>query len=148
MEISKKTKKYWKKEDWEDLNNSKSTDDLYFIAKRIIERMPKPIIQICGPIATGGLGSIKANLEKFNDSIIKLQNEGLNVFDQMPFEDKMQEFKKTEIENSVLNNFYLPIFESKIISTLYFLPNWKTSFGATWEHSKAEELNIEIKYLI
>ncbi len=152
MEFSEITKQYWEEKDWKDLENVKLASDLYIIAKRIIKRMPKPFVQVCGPIGTGGLGSIDGNLNVFNNTINELQSQGLNVFDQMPFEKPMQELHekliaKGEYPKSLLTDFYCPIFESGLISTFYFLPNWKTSTGAKWEHKKAQELGIKIIYL-
>jgi hypothetical protein len=151
MELSKKTKEYWQKEDWEDLEKAESVADLYAIAKRIISRMDKPLIQVCGPISTGGLGSVEKNLKVFNDTVIQLQEKGLNIFDQMPFEDQMQNMKKKssteKVVEDILENFYLPIFKSGAISAFYFMPSWQTSTGANWEHQKAKELGIKTVYL-
>lgn len=152
MEISEITKKYWTKENWENLEKVLSVGDLYIIAQDVISRMPKPFVQVCGPIATGGLGSIEANLNAFNETIKKLQNEGLSVFDQIPFEGSMQKLKKkitskSEVVTAILTDFYYPIFESGLISAFYFMPNWQTSFGAKCEHEKVKELGIKIVYL-
>lgn len=152
MEFSEITKQFWTKEDWENLEKIESVKDLYFIAMGVINRMPRPIVQVCGPIATGGLGSIEANLDVFNETIKKLQKDGINVFDQMPFEEPMQKLKtklssKGKYMNSILTDFYYPIFESGLVSTFYFMPGWQTSFGAKCEHEKAKELGIKIVYL-
>ena len=152
MELSKKTKEYWQEEDWKDLEESKSLKDMRVIAKRILNRMPKPIVQVCGPIdGSGGLGSLEKNLEAFNMSIIELQKRGLNVFDQMPFEVPMQKLKKKVFNEvfvkDILDNFYIPIFESGIVSAFYFMPNWETSNGAKWEHEKAKSLGSKIVYM-
>lgn len=151
MKINEKTKQYWQESDFQDLEKVESVADLYTIAARIISRMERPLAQVCGPVGTGGLGSVEKNLEVFNDTIIKLQEKGLNVFDQMPFEDQMQNLKKKisteKIVKDILNDFYLPIFESGAISTLCFLPNWQTSFGANWEHEQGKRLGIKIVYL-
>ncbi len=153
MEISEATKKYWTKEDWENLEKVESVGDLYLIAMNVISKMPKPFIEVCGPVApNGGLGSVEANLNAFNETIKKLQSEGMIVFDQMPFEEPMQKLKvklasKGEFLNNVLSDFYYPIFESGVVSAFYFMPNWQTSFGAKCEHEKAKELGIKIIYL-
>lgn len=42
--------------------------DLAAIALTILPRLPKPVGQVCGPISTGGLGSIEANLVRFWES--------------------------------------------------------------------------------
>ena len=87
----------------------------------------------------------------FNNTITQLQNNGLVVFDQMPFEIPMQilknKFSKEKILKEMLNDFYIPIIESKMASTYYFIPNWESSSGSKWEHKKAKEFGIEIVYL-
>jgi hypothetical protein len=151
MEFSEVTKKYWQETDWQDLTEAESMTDLGVIAMRIAIRMPEPIIQVCGPIANGGLGSIEKNLNFFNKTIIGLQAQGLNIFDQMPFEEPIQRLKLNfvpgEWVDSIQNDFYLPIFKSGKISALYFINGWEHSGGSVWEHKKAKELGIEIKYL-
>ncbi|MBP6883770.1 MAG: DUF4406 domain-containing protein [Candidatus Pacebacteria bacterium] len=151
MEFSEITKKYWEPKDWEDLANVKSFKDLYIIAERVIARQPKPIIQVCGPIATGGLGTIEANLNAFNETIKKLQDQGFSIFDQMPYEEPMQTLKTLDPSDDhlerILTDFYWPIFNSGLVSAMYFMPNWQTSNGATKEHAKAIELGIKIVYL-
>lgn len=152
MEFSEITKKYWTKEDWQDLGKVSNFADMRVIAKRILDRIPKPVAGVCGPIAeTGGLHSVEANLKVFNNAIIQLQKNGLRIFDQMPFENKMQEFKtkmnREDFLKELNNDFYMPIFESKAVSTFYFIPGWESSSGAKFEHEKAKELGIKIVYL-
>jgi len=151
MEFSEITKQYWTKENWENLEKVESVEDLYIIAQNIISKMPKPFVQVCGPVATGGLGSVEKNLDAFNETIKKLQSQGLNVFDQMPFEIPMQKLKKKfsleQINKDIRNKFYLPIFESRLISAFYFISGWESSIGSKWEHEKAKELGIKIVYL-
>jgi hypothetical protein len=152
MEFSETTKQYWTKEDWEDLEKISNFLDMQTIAKKVLDRIPRPVVGVCGPIAeTGGLHSVEANLNVFNNTIIQLQKTGLKIFDQMPFENKMQELKaKMNCEDflrELNDDFYMPIFESKIVSTFYFIPGWETSNGAKFEHEKAKELGIKIVYL-
>jgi Domain of unknown function (DUF4406) len=151
MEFSDTTLKYWEKNDWHDVENAKSILDLYVVAKRIIERMPKPIVEVCGPVVNGGLGSFEANLNVFNETIKNLQSQGLNVFDQMPFEDSMQRLKREndfdKIVESIKYDFYMPIIKSGIISVFYFINGWELSNGAKWEHEIVKELGIKIIYL-
>mgnify|MGYP001559097243 CR=1 FL=1 len=152
MEFSEITKKYWTKEDWENLEKVSNFADMRVIAKRVLDRIPRPVAGVCGPIAeTGGLHSIEANLKVFNNTIIQLQKNGLRIFDQMPFEDKMQELKakmnREDFLKELDDDFYMPIFESGVVSTFYFIPGWETSNGAKFEHEKAKELGIKIVYL-
>ncbi|MDO8659545.1 MAG: DUF4406 domain-containing protein [Candidatus Parcubacteria bacterium] len=151
MEFSEITKRYWEEKDWQDLEKAESISDLYKIAEKIIDRMEKPLMQVCGPIATGGLGSIEANLNIFNKTIIQLQEKKLNIFDQTPFEKPMRKLKEKLAPDgyleSILTDFYMPILKSGMVSSLFFLPNWESSYGAKWEHEKAKEFGLEIIYL-
>ena len=145
------TEQYWTDEDIEAVKNAKDFKELYIIADKILKVMPQPIVQVCGPIGTGGLGSVESNLEAFDQTIRSLQAKGLNVFDQMPFEWPMQVLKfklaKDVYPEDILKDFYLPIFESGFISEFHFMPTWETSHGAKWEHGQAEKLGIKIVYI-
>ncbi len=133
------------------LDKASSHKDLFKIAEDILRRMPSPIGQVCGPISTGGAGSIEKNLKRFEIAIADLQNKGLNIFDQMPFENPMHRIisQKSDgkYDNSILNDFYLPIFESGMVKKLYFLPDWESSTGARWEHEQAKRLGLDVEYL-
>lgn len=148
--LSDKTKEYWEEKDWQDLEKAQNIKDLYIIAERVIGRMPKPMSSVCGPIATGGFGSIDKNLELFNSEIIRLQKSGVNVFDQMPFEEMMQKLKNKmgldQCCKSIVDDFYTRIFKSGYISDFYFIKGWETSNGAKWEHDIAQKLGIKIIY--
>jgi len=151
MELSRITKQYYKEEDWLDIEKAETIKDLYLVAERVISRLPEPRVQVCGPISTGGKGSIDANLETFNEKIKELQKNGLNVFDQMPFEEQIGKLvhsieEKGEYAETILLDFYLPIFEGNYINELHFLPDWSSSYGANWEHEQAKRLGIKIIY--
>jgi hypothetical protein len=132
------------------LKEAKSYDDLAIVGMEVLKSMPSPICQVCGPISSGGFGSIKKNLEAFDKVIQKLVDQGMSVFDQMPFEDSMQRIRSLDTgsaedtNNKLLKGFYLPIFESGLINTLYFIPGWESSHGATWERKQASRLGIRI----
>ncbi|MEW6617186.1 MAG: hypothetical protein AB1333_02080 [Patescibacteria group bacterium] len=146
----KDTEKYYTREDYEAIENAESFTDLTEIAFRIIKRMPQPVSMVCGPIATGGKGNIEENLKVFKKTIQTLVNNGENIFSQIPFEDAMQRIKQNpqyQGAMQLLGEFYLPIFKSGFIKKMNFIKGWEGSFGATWEHSIAAALGIEIFYL-
>ena len=151
MELNNKTKEYWEEEDLEDLKKVVSLSELYSISTRVIKRIPKPVSMVCGPITTGGLGNMESNLKRLNVEILKLQNEGHNVWDQAILEDATQilteKNSKDKYYQDVLTDIYLPIFESGYIDEFYFLPDWQSSSGAKWEHEEAKRLGIKINYL-
>lgn len=137
------------------IKESQDYKDLLLVAWDILEDMnddfaPRPIAMLCGPISTGGKGSRTENLIVFSKAIQRVLADGLIVFDQMPFEDDLGRIFKSnprQEELGLLERFYLPIFETRFISLLGFLPGWKSSFGARWEHEQAKRLNIPRLYL-
>jgi hypothetical protein len=119
------------------------------IALQILERIPKPIIQICGPISTGGKGSLEANIAEFNKAIFFFNAKGENVFNQIPFQDGMKKLKGNikGYNTRILTEFYLPLFHSRKISKYKFLPNGKGSIGTEWEREQVELLGFEFEDL-
>lgn len=150
-EISKVTKEYWKEKDFKNLETSKTIREVFDIASSVLSRMPDVVAQVCGPITNGGKGSIEENLNFLNYSIQELQTQGIDVFDQMPFEETFHRIIREEAEQqkyvNILTDFYEPLFNVNKIKTLYFVPGWESSRGANWEYEKAKELGIEIKFL-
>lgn len=141
---------YWTAQDKAALPAATSFSNLAVIALSVLSRMPQPVSQVCGPISTGGLGSVEKNLAVFDTAIDRLIKQGIVVFDQMPFEVHffriMENGQATRQNNTLLNEFYLPIFESGHVSRLYFIPGWESSKGANWEHQQAQRLGLEIVY--
>jgi hypothetical protein len=45
---------------------------LCVVAKEILELLADPAGMVCGPISTGGLGSVEANIQHFNKAIESL----------------------------------------------------------------------------
>lgn len=143
--------KYWTEDDYKAVEKAQTYAELFSIAKKILERMPHPRAQLCGPISTGGAGSIEKNLWRFDIAIDRLQKEGVEVFSQMPLEEGIRRIREKEGETiypmSLLEDLYLPIFENKLVDKVYFLPDWQSSKGASWEHEQTKRLGIEIIYL-
>jgi hypothetical protein len=128
---------------------------LSLIGLDVLENMPEgDIIQICGPISTG-LHSVEENLAIFDKTIVSFFKSPLLVFNQIPFEKRLEYLKnKWEKKNPnkgyctpILDEFYLPLLESGRIKTLVFLPGWRHSTGATWERDQAIRLGIKRVYL-
>ena len=64
--------KFWTEEDASELSRAKTFEVMAVVALRVIARMPQPVGQVCGPITTGGTGSLEKNLEIFRRIIIAL----------------------------------------------------------------------------
>lgn len=150
-EINKSTRQYWAEEDFISLQEAQTIQEVFEVAQNIISRMPDGLAQVCGPITSGGKGSVEENLKELDKTIDRLQEQGVHIFDQMPFEQPFRKiaYRKTSTEHhdDVLNHFYEPIFKLGKIKTFYFLQGWESSKGANWEYQKAKELGIEIKFL-
>lgn len=104
---------------------------------------------VCGPISTGGLGTIEANLGRFALAIDGLQARGYHVFSQMPYETALHRIRDAAVghgtyDMNLLEEFYLPLFESGYVRRKFFIPGWQTSKGTTWERNHAIRLGIEI----
>ena len=145
--------RYWKFHNFLDLKKATTYSDLGKIATDVLQNMPQPIGQVCGPISTGGCDSVEENLKYFNLTIEELNRRGYIVFNQMPFEVPMQEMKiatglpKEEANKKLLEEFYYPIFESGLIKRLYFMHSWKTSHGSRIERQRAIDRRISIETL-
>ncbi len=148
--------KHWSGIDKVMLGHAGNFQDLARLAMSIIRRIPVDIEMVSGPISTGGVGTIDGNRKVFEAVIeILILEDGLNVFSQMPFEDKMVEFyKKWHAENPlekycmpILHDFYEPVFSSGRVKALHFIDGWESSFGAKWEHGNCSKWGIKRKYL-
>ncbi|MDO8590486.1 MAG: DUF4406 domain-containing protein [bacterium] len=143
-------KYYWTLEDFENLKKAETMAELLNIALAILDRMPKPVSLVSGPISTGGRGSTSQNLKVFAEAIEALAKTGETVFNQLPFEDKFSELSrrsKLSYFMLVLDDFFLPILKSGKIDKIWFMPGWETSTGAKWEYEQAKKLAIEHDFL-
>jgi len=141
---------YWTEEDKAKLDLATTFEELREVALSVISRMPNPVAMVSGPISSGGEGSISKNIENLNQTVKNLTNQNINIFNQLPFEKPMQRIKESGYylgEDHLLHGFYLPIFQSGKINKMYFMPNWRTSYGATWEHKISDQLQIPKVYL-
>lgn len=141
--------KYFTKDDYQSLEAATTYHDLWLVAEKVLERSPNNLAQVCGPISSGGAGSVEKNLEEFDNAIEYLHQNGVELFDQMPFEQPIQRLKDLPQNKkaNLLEIFYQPVFESGRVSDLYFLPGWQQSNGATWEHEQGQRLELNIIYM-
>lgn len=143
-------KLYWTVAEVQAVEQAQTFEELLEIAHLVASRMPQPLSIVCGPITSGGRGSIEANLREFTRAIEALRLDGWHVFDQMPFEDAIFRIKASAYYRGgyhLLHAFYQPLFESCLIQTMHFIPGWQTSGGARWERDEAKRLGLEIRDL-
>lgn len=107
------------------------------VAVAALHRMPWPVVQVCGPMSTGGFGDHGKNMYFFREAIGVLSERRMNVFDQMPFQDAMIRLSdyhnRTDYCTDILTEFYQPLFEADGVAAYYFIPWWQTSHGSRWE---------------
>lgn len=150
------TARYWTKKDRKAAKRAKTFKELAKVAIRIARRLPSPVGQVCGPITTGGVGTVKGNIRIFKKTIFDLQKSGKSIADQVPFEKPLWKIMKNfprkwgkpnKKDLQLLEEFYGTLFRSGVIKVLYFMPGWEHSFGACWEYSLGKELGLEIHFM-
>ena len=143
--------KFWTPIRYSRVTVAQNFKELTEVALDILRDMPRqPIVQVCGSLTSGGR-SLEENIKIFQSAIEHLCNKNW-VFNQLPFEPKTLRMigarSGTDYTWDLMNEFYLPIFQSGYIKTLFFLRGWKKSTGASWEHDRAViDLKIPTFYL-
>ena len=107
-----------------------------------LEDMSRPIVRVCGPLTTGGLG-YEANAERLTKAEEILENKGMSVFKFGETEAEIQ--GKGYSHAAIMEEFHRPILASGLIDDTYFLPDWSSSAGATIERDLARKYDIGIK---
>ena len=110
---------------------------------------------VCGPISTGGLGSIALNLLVFNYAIGALQFVGRPMWSQLPYEaglaDLEFEWKQKNLGEQychpILTEFYEPVFATGLIRRAWFIDTWETSVGARWEYEQMQRRGLDVSIL-
>lgn len=148
---------HWDAFDLCDRNRARTFSDLAKVAVGMLSRLPPEarLHMVSGPISTGGRGSLQENRRVLGAIIEGLHRQGLPVYSQMPYEDKLVEFAaiwRRRPGNSgycwpILHEFYEHVFSSGRISTLHFIPGYETSTGAKWEHDECDRWGIQRVYL-
>lgn len=140
---------YWNDEDRTDVAAATGFEQVADVAVRIAARMPQPLCAVCGPIRSGGLGDVALNLERFALTIRLLRAQGWHMFNQLPFERHLWRIERLPNKRGldILDVFYGRLFRSGLIRQLAFMPEWRSSFGTSWEHEQAVRLLIPVVYL-
>lgn len=113
-----------------------------------LQKIDVDIVMVCGPVTTGGLGSKELNLAAIRKAEEELTAQGLTVFNQSMVEDAIERLIELHSPDTypteLLQEFTLRILESGLIGAMYFLPDWESSTGASWEREQAAILGIDI----
>lgn len=151
------TRTWYRPHDFEDIRTASSIGELFTIALRTIRRSDArwPIDILCGPMTTGGFGSLETNLAVFRRSLDLLsQEQGYRPFDQMPFQPALARLaaslpRRNGYCSAILQEFYFPLFEFMAVEGYLrrgiFLPRWATSVGATHERIRLRDLKIALE---
>jgi len=140
---------YWRDEERLMLDEVCSYEHAAELAISILTRMRetgKEVVQICGPMSTGGFGTLDQNMARFRVAIKQAQQNGLLVFNQIPFQGVIirvsDHHRSLTYDMAILEVFYRKIFECGHVSRTLFLPGWESSRGARWEREFASSLGI------
>jgi len=149
--------RHWRCVDVVDLEKASTFEDLALIAIRVLKRASfaspgRRVVEVCGPISTGGLGSIEANMEHFTNAVSAVIDSGVQVFSQVPFEAKIAVLRARWYKDGnsgycmpILEDFYRKVFESGLVTEFWFLPGWQNSTGSKWEMKEAHRLGISAR---
>ena len=142
----------WTNEEVLALEGIQTFDEMVEVALVILKRMSernKTIVQLCGPMSTGGLGDLGKNMKFFQCALEVLEGDDFIVFDQSLFQGAMIRLSKKEDHGAyctpILEVFYRRLFESGLIKKTLFLPDWQSSKGATWERELAVRLGMGVE---
>lgn len=98
---------------------------------------------VCGPITTGGTNHQIHNLEIFNAAVRGLIRGGENIFNQVEYEFGLRRLMNAWHDQGnqgyympILTVFYARLFASGLITRGWFIPGWRSSFGARFERER------------
>lgn len=141
---------FWTERDLVRINEATQLSQVLEVCLTVIGRIPIPVAMVSGPITTGGFGSLEKNLKVFGAVIDELTKRGHHVFSQMPAEGFMvQLWRNWQVDGQesycwpLLDNFYRPLFRSRKIHTMFFIPGWDQSVGASWEYDECGKVGIQ-----
>ncbi len=144
---------HWTKAEIEALAQVASFEELAEIGVAIVTRMGtlgREIVQVCGPMSTGGVGNLEANMARFRVAVDRAIENGLTVFDQIPFQEAMVRLcAGLEMRDGyyweILEVFYTRVFATGQLHRFLFLSGWEESVGAKWEREVAQGFGIAVE---
>ena len=133
---------------------ARSFSELAEVAIRELRKFPAGCEIVCGPISTGGRGSLEANFRVFEASVARLLRESRPIFSQIPYEERIVYLRNQWLAEDparegqycmpILTELYLPLIKRRIIKRAWFIPGWQSSFGTKWEREQLTLHGVEI----
>lgn len=108
-----------------------------------VERMPQPVVRVCGPLTCDGPEGYERNAERLAEAEKILQSRGMSVWTFGEAEEEI--YGKGYDHGNIFTYFHKPILASGLIKEAYFLPRWNESNGASKERQIAEESHVSIQ---
>src|SRR3712207_5793403 len=112
---------HWTAADRASCDRCGSLRELADVAIGMLQRLQaqypgKVIHQLCGPMTTGGLGSLDLNMLVFQRAIDVARQNGLVVFNQLPFQKAMMRLVdcsgRIGYPHALIDDFYYHVFWS------------------------------------
>jgi len=142
------------------LQRATTYSELSHIALNQLARLKRYAVRspgiVCGPISSGGLGSIPANIARFELVVNHFTAKYHGIFfSQIPYEESLWRiqaalkandptvYPKGE-GNPLLEGFYRPIFTSGLVGAAYFIKGWESSDGACWERALCLKQGVSV----
>ena len=155
----RKTMNYFSPDDIDDIAAAEKIEELVSIALSVLDRMPKPVCWVGGPMTTG-LRTNEDNKERLRQTILRFKEQGATVFNYLPLQKKAMDILRREfgdeqllrdqehqLQERLRDELYAPIFESGKINELRIMPQSGASFNVQWMRGFARGKGITIKLI-
>jgi hypothetical protein len=158
MEKAKKMS-YLTNADLGDLQMATTVGDVVKVALVVIDRMPRPIRIVVGPI-TSGRRTPKENRERLHRTILRYKTSGVTTFNHLPFqrramqvlrqalgEGQLSEAEKILLQEQLRDQFYAPLIKSEKIGEVRIMPGSDASLNVHWIRVFAQKESISIRFI-
>jgi len=151
---------YLRKKDLEYIRTAITLDQLVEKAVEVLDRMPKPVRWIAGPL-TSGSRSPAENRERLHCAILRYKVRGVPTFNYLPFERRAKDILEWEagrganlsdgqslkVQERLRDEFYAPIFASGLIGELRIMPGSYASLNVQWMRGYAKAKGMHIRMI-
>jgi hypothetical protein len=150
---------YYAMGDLVDISLARTLRELVIVALRVLNRMPRPICWVAGPITSGRTGQ-EENRKRLRDTILRLKVQGKATFNYLPLQKRAMRIlrgnggvalsaaEESRFQERLRDELYAPIFQSGRIDELYLVPRFTGSLNARWMRKFAlTHRGMKIKYV-